>query len=581
MMSLSDDKHTELLTLLVKWNEGELSEAEDARLQHLMEEDVNARRIYLENMFFYAQLRWQHSRGGFERGVTVGDQEPSPKTSPSPLITFFGPLSNVVEWGATTFSRGINPPVLVSLTTVGLMLILLLIWFLPAPPATEPPGITPPAQYAAQITRMQHCVWTKGSVPLQLGDDVPVGKSLELTAGILEITLETGAQILLEGPCRFELKSDQEGYLYEGRILARAETKQAKGFIVSTSNSKVIDLGTEFGIKVEPSGVTEVHVLRGFVKLDYRDAKGKEWQMGMLQQGQAQRLTADIAEVVNIPADQKTFQEMQSFAALSPLRRWQACRKRFSSDPTLVLYYPFERDKSDYRKLVNVSPAGDSLNGLINRARWTNGRFSGKQALHFHGYPASDFVRVPQEQLFDFLEPFSVVMWFRTDKEMKTSREVLIAKSGSSWFICLNKSNDSLAFQTNWQRHFDESFSLHAKTNVRDGRWHCVAAVCEQIKPTIHRKIYIDGKLENANDSPGSLRQNNFPVLIGNTVRRDRKRTFNGWIDELVIFRRALEAKEVARIYREGNPYATAESPPEKTLSERRPDRMAAGKVNR
>ena len=64
-------------------------------------------------------------------------------------------------------------------------------------------------------------------------------------------------------------------------------------------------------------------------------------------------------------------------------------------------------------------------------------------------------------------------------------------------------------------------------------------------------------------------------------VMMDLKRLSPGKIDEVVIFRRALGAREVARIYREGNPYPAAESIPKNTPSERQPDRMAAGKANR
>ncbi|MBN2579299.1 MAG: hypothetical protein JXB10_09935 [Pirellulales bacterium] len=541
----SQDRISELLTLMAQWNNYSLNEEQDARLQQVVAEDVTARRIYLETMYFYGQLHWLYTH----------DEEASDRKHTS-LGAILGYVNLAVDWGSAAFSRGVNSPVLAALLILGLVLTLAVIWFLPAPPQAQLPAPLS-AEYAAQVTRMQNCVWVGENLPLKTGDNVPPGKALELTAGMLEITIDTGAQIILEGPCRFQMKSGQEGYLQEGRLLARAETQQAKGLVVSTPFSKVVDLGTEFGVTVEPSGLTEVYVMQGFVKMDYRDAQGKTMQGGMLQQGQAQRFSAADAEVVNIPTNQDAFQAMQSFSASSLLRRWHACRDRLSRDPALVVYYPFEEDKSKPKKLINVSPLGDSLDGSIVGAEWAAGRFPGKQALLFHGSPSKEYVAVPQAQLFNFVEPFSVIVWFR-EQGVLTEAKALVAKSGSAWHIFLNKPEDAATFHTKWRKEKKEggpSSFLAAKMDVNDGRWHCVAAICDSVQPTIKKRLYLDGKLAASGELPGPLMQNRYQVLIGNILRRGSDRTFSGWIDEVAIFRRALSAEEIAQIYREGNPY--------------------------
>jgi hypothetical protein len=84
-----------------------------------------------------------------------------------------------------------------------------------------------------------------------------------------------------------------------------------------------------------------------------------------------------------------------------------------------------------------------------------------------------------------------------------------------------------------------------------DDEWHHVAVTVNRDQ-TDGGKIYVDGAVVRTFDPtgrPGSV-TNGGPFLIG--THRDSERVFNGDIDELQIFRRALQYDEVRAIFQAG-----------------------------
>ena len=88
--------------------------------------------------------------------------------------------------------------------------------------------------------------------------------------------------------------------------------------------------------------------------------------------------------------------------------------------------------------------------------------------------------------------------------------------------------------------------SIRGSTDLRDGNWHHVAAVFSNdgsanVEDVI---LYVDGQVETINSvSPGLINTQLDQVTIG----RDRQnRHFNGTIDEVRIYHRALSAAEIA-----------------------------------
>lgn len=128
-------------------------------------------------------------------------------------------------------------------------------------------------------------------------------KPIWLREGFATIVFDNGSRVLLEGPAEFTLLTDDQIHLRYGRLFASVP-RTAIGFTVSTAFSKVIDLGTEFGVKADADGM-EVHVLAGKTMLISGSGKTAKSQLEVCE-GLAKAVNAAGA-VLDIALKKTTF----------------------------------------------------------------------------------------------------------------------------------------------------------------------------------------------------------------------------------------------------------------------------------
>ena len=130
-----------------------------------------------------------------------------------------------------------------------------------------------------------------------------------MDAGTVELEFNRGARVTLQGPSSFELKSTDLLHVSSGNLVARI-AEEAIGFTITTGEAEVVDLGTEFGLRVGDDRQTEVHVIEGQVEVFERHdigADGSSKRSGesiRIEEGQAIRLKVDAADELgseNIP----------------------------------------------------------------------------------------------------------------------------------------------------------------------------------------------------------------------------------------------------------------------------------------
>lgn len=127
---------------------------------------------------------------------------------------------------------------------------------------------------------------------------------LFLQTGLIEIVFDKGAKVLLEAPAAFRLESSDHMILHTGQLFALV-SGNAKGFAVDTPSSRVIDLGTEFGIRVEQNGTSDLHMFKG--KAELTSSSGNEdKQVLTLTAGQATRVDTN-GQVRDIPISEQAF----------------------------------------------------------------------------------------------------------------------------------------------------------------------------------------------------------------------------------------------------------------------------------
>ncbi len=132
-----------------------------------------------------------------------------------------------------------------------------------------------PAPFAT-LVEAGGCQWSGSTLPTLAGSRLSSG-SLRLKQGRAHVGFDNGAQVFLEGPAVFYLHDANRAHLESGRIMAHVP-QQAIGFTIETQTTDIVDLGTEFGVEVTPSGATEVQVLEGEVELGA--PRGEDRQLG-------------------------------------------------------------------------------------------------------------------------------------------------------------------------------------------------------------------------------------------------------------------------------------------------------------
>lgn len=124
-------------------------------------------------------------------------------------------------------------------------------------------------QFLAVVTNADGALWEGGDASVMIGSAIGPGM-VELCEGRVELELDNGVRLAVEGPARFELQSLFHGVLYQGNLAAHVPP-QGVGFKIDTPSLSVVDLGTEFALRVAENGISDVHVFTGEVEASMRN----------------------------------------------------------------------------------------------------------------------------------------------------------------------------------------------------------------------------------------------------------------------------------------------------------------------
>jgi hypothetical protein len=202
----------------------------------------------------------------------------------------------------------------------------------------------------------------------------------------------------------------------------------------------------------------------------------------------------------------------------------------FILNPDPVGLWHFEGsayDNSDYRN-----------HGVVNGATYnaTGGKYGG--AYEFDG--ADDYIS--SSVLEDLSAGFSVGGWVKL-AGTQTTRVVISKWSNAGdrvyWLGVGIGDNDT--FQMLVQNTDETQFSVKTSETFNDGEWHYVIGAFNQS----HILIYVDGELKNTTAFTGALETSSVNTVIGAPSNLFVTQFFNGSIDEVKIYPRALSLSEI------------------------------------
>jgi hypothetical protein len=604
-MTPDDSLLNRLTPLVIAQLDGDIAPCDADELDRLICQDEDARRLYLSLIRESVSLRyWSGSTADNPPARSDPDDVksalPPSLSADRPIVAFLDAEGPGTVW---YFSSGWPVAYLVATVIVGLGLLVGALVHVSTPVQVvhksipNPSILAPspsPQPFVGRITGMVDCQWSDPATEAFNGASVPLGRTYALSSGLMEITYDTGAKVILQGPCTYEVESAAGGFLSVGKLTARVENEVVSSqlsvvseseirnqksetsnpqspipnpslptihyplFTVKTPTATVTDLGTEFGVEVSKEGHTTSHVFQGVVEVQPIARDGVQARAVRLTENESalvekdensegltvRRGEADPASFVRTGQLPKYAEEVR----LRPFRRWQAYSQELRRDPSLLAYYDFEPRQGEPAVLPNrAAKSGGSLDGVIENARWTAGRMPGKHALLFNG--PVDCVRVNLPQKTDNL---TLSAWVCVNLLMPEQLSSGLLMS-DGWLT---------SGQVHWQLGNPDghigfstigcvfgSGNAVSPTVVGDQelrRW--IQLVCVYDHAAQRVRFYAQGR--HVVDIEYGM---NVPICIGPACIANwdtEPRTFRGRIDELAIFGRPLPADEIQQMYR-------------------------------
>jgi ferric-dicitrate binding protein FerR (iron transport regulator) len=537
-MSLADHDILQLTEWLHALEEGTLEESQRAQFEAMLAQNDAARRFYVQRMTLGAALCKLADEAQGAEGSEGGDG--ANRATPIPQTRRKWPASAKLALAAALALCGI---------------ILSFGW------NNDP--------RAAQETSDAGCAvlmdaagvkWAPESRAWQSGMSVPAGK-LALESGMVRLEFYSGASVTLEGRSELEIVSVNEAKCRYGQMRVHVPS-HARGFKLTTPDARVVDLGTEFGLKVTDSGKAEVHVFDGEVEVYPQSGNDKLSVKQGAGWNAANGLVASPAAAASSFADLAALRAQSSSADAQRMAAWRTGLQRYLKDPRLLVGYTFEPEDEWQRTVRNHAPnAAETTHGSIVGARWMPGRWQGKKALEFKSPGDRVRLAVPGQH-----RALTFCAWVQLGG---------IDRKFNSLFL-----TDTWAEgNPHWQFVQNGSFVLgvHERLGVRGsqhvfyspesfgpdklGVWYHIATSFD-MRSGVGRH-YVNGNLVTEfrdNRLPADMQMKIGSGELGNwglpegAKPRTEVRTFNGRMDEFLLFGDALPPEDIGRIYELGRP---------------------------
>ena len=171
----------------------------------------------------------------------------------------------------------------------------------------KPSLISPAATQVANVATMlltEECQWRDQQIFVE---GQRLGGRLKLASGLAVLRFDGGAELILRGDSELELLTPGEALLHRGDVFVRA-SDEAAGFRLLTPSSELIDLGTEFSVRVAEAGATTLNVLEGEVSV--RPLKSGDSNGQILQAGKAVLVDNPQSVPREVPATPERFESV-------------------------------------------------------------------------------------------------------------------------------------------------------------------------------------------------------------------------------------------------------------------------------
>ena len=212
----------------------------------------------------------------------------------------------------------------------------------------------------------------------------------------------------------------------------------------------------------------------------------------------------------------------------------------------LVGWWPFNGNAND--------ESGNGNHGTVNGATLTSDR-NGKPNCAYDFDGVSNNIIVSNEKQFDFIKEFTISVWIKPNQTFNGQKFIITKFKNYDDSYSLGLENNKIDARLNPKKNGWQVFS--GSTNIDKSLWINLNMI---LKNNLIN-IYMNGKLEFSKSFIDSLYDSQAPLVFGDFYGNNfyLDRLFNGSLDDIAIYNRALTDQEVKQLY-EGCTKETATS---------------------
>lgn len=354
----------------------------------------------------------------------------------------------------------------------------------------------------------------------------------QLDQGLMHLRFGGGVMVYIEAPARWKAVSEKRLVLYDGRISANVPP-EGIGFTVETPEAEIVDFGTEFSVDVG-GGASEVHVFKGLVRVQPRLKKNEKPTEAIdLKSSQAVKIEEVSPKPIPIELAKNRF-----------IRTFEEARRKYPRTIKQLAPVAYYRMAIRDQGLASIPPeySGDVLTGNGIRPPHASGVFAGG-SLRVLANSTGRGGRVDNPPPFENGQ-FTLATYLYLESETPSATAVTNLHS--------DEGNFTLALD-------DRGF---LKVTVRDTEGQLTSASGADLLPIHdwrHVVVTVDGKSIRMYDAGKLIASTSSKPISASKMTplwfgRDAggASLWNGRIDEVAIFDRALTEDEIAALYQAG-----------------------------
>ena len=403
---------------------------------------------------------------------------------------------------------------------------------------------------------------TKDAAVLVLVDDENTGPFLpghrfkpgivKLTQGYIQLEFICGAIVGLKGPGELRIESKDAATIFSGEVAAHVPDR-ARGFVLHAPSAAIVDLGTDFGVRIDESGDAEVKVQKGEVELSLLGDDGSTLVSERVDDSKAVLVDRSLQKLTQRILPSETFPQIQSFDEKPLAITDEYVASVLGAQP--LIYWRFEG--ADQHRFLNdagsqwsateqpIDQPTESIriaDGHVRFSRSASPRFltidDGIPGLNERAY-SIEFWMKPD----DLTHATCVGVYPQNEPSAKLHLNVieiatetfLIHEPGAVRFLHRNPPDRLSNLGTNV---FSQGICIPYQ-------WQHVVAV----KNLDSIELYFNGELVRRVDVADANGAGNYRILVGQLKGGTTERQFSGAMDELAVYPKGLTAAEIALHY--------------------------------